>query len=126
MRFDPLRDRRFGLRKAGKPVLPHALLLEAAEEPLDDPILLRRVGRDELLMQSVVATGCPKPPTLEDKPVITPDDRSALRLGQGRKDSLVGPTAGSYSLNPALHGFPDSWSIDSNPNRASRSATAGY
>src|SRR5215831_5545201 len=59
-----------GVLVADEVVLPDALFLEAAEEALDDPVLLRRVGGDELLGQSVVATGRPEPPTLIDESVV--------------------------------------------------------
>lgn len=55
--FDPLSDRALCLGEAAEQVLPHALLLKAAKEPLDDPILLGCVRCDELLAQSVVRTG---------------------------------------------------------------------
>ena len=38
-------------------VLPDTLFLETAKEPFDDPILLRRVRRDELLRQAVIPRG---------------------------------------------------------------------
>jgi hypothetical protein len=53
-----------------KRVLPDTLLLETPKESLNDSILLRRVGRDELLLQSVVATGLPKPTTLKDQAIV--------------------------------------------------------
>src|SRR5262249_34314904 len=48
--------------EAGEVVLPDTFFLQAAEEALDDAVLLWRVGRDELLGEPVVATRCPKPP----------------------------------------------------------------
>ena len=39
----------------GEVVLPDVLLFQAAEEALDDAVLLRRVGRDVLLRETVVA-----------------------------------------------------------------------
>src|SRR5262245_38353324 len=51
---DPAAEGPPRLGKTREGVQPHALLLRAAEEALHDPVLLRRVGRDELLAQSVV------------------------------------------------------------------------
>jgi hypothetical protein len=48
-------------------VLPDTFLLEAAEKPLDDSILLRRIGSDELLAQPVVAAWGAKAPALKDQ-----------------------------------------------------------
>src|SRR5262245_37070894 len=50
-------------------VRPDALLLEAAKEALDQPVLLGRVRRDELLGEPVVAAGGPKAPTLKHQPL---------------------------------------------------------
>src|SRR5689334_22260913 len=62
-----------GLDEAGEALLPDALFLQTAEEALDHPVLLRRVRRDELLAQPVVATRGPKPPALEDQAVVAAD-----------------------------------------------------
>lgn len=56
-------------------VLPDTLLLQASKEPLNDPILFRRIGRDELLLQPIVSTGLAKSATLENQPVIAAEDR---------------------------------------------------
>ncbi len=48
---DPLRDRPARVREAGELMLPDTLFFETAKEPFDDPVLLRRVRRDELLAQ---------------------------------------------------------------------------
>lgn len=45
-------------------VLPDTLFFEAAKEPLDHAVLLRRVGRDEFLLYSIVSTGLSKPTAL--------------------------------------------------------------
>lgn len=52
-------------------MLPDTLFFEASKEPFDHPILLRRIRRDEFLLELVVATGLPKQPTLEDQPIVT-------------------------------------------------------
>jgi hypothetical protein len=45
---------------------------------LDHPILFRRIGRDELLLQAIVATGVPGPPTLEDQAVVALKHRDPI------------------------------------------------
>ncbi len=51
-------------------LLPDTLFFETAKEPLNQPILLGRIRRDELLLQPIVSTGLAKPATLENQPVI--------------------------------------------------------
>lgn len=63
------------VRERPKHVLPDAFFLETAEEPFNDPSLFRRIRRDELLLQPIISTGLPKPPTLEDQSIVTPQDR---------------------------------------------------
>lgn len=55
-----------GMLRVLEPVLPDALFLETAEEPLDQSVLLQRAGRYELLLQAVVSTLCAEPAALED------------------------------------------------------------
>ena len=55
--------------------LPGALLFQAAEEPLDQAILLGRIGRRELLPEPVVPAGLTKAATLEDESVVAPNYR---------------------------------------------------
>jgi hypothetical protein len=54
--LDPLSDRIFGLHEVLKPMLLDALLLQAAEEMLDDPVMFDRVRANELLPYAVVLT----------------------------------------------------------------------
>jgi len=51
-------------------VLPDTLVFQASKEPLNQPILLGRIGCNELLLQPIVSTGLAKPATLENQPVI--------------------------------------------------------
>src|SRR5437879_13637167 len=53
-------------------MLPDTLLFETRKESLNDPILLRRIRRDALLLQPIVPTGLPKSTALEDQPVVAP------------------------------------------------------
>ena len=67
-----------------KPMLPDTFLFETPKEPFNDPILFRRIRRDELLLQPIVSTGLSKSPTLDDQPIVAAEDRCALRT-QGPK-----------------------------------------
>lgn len=51
-------------------VLPDTLVFQAPKEPLNHPILLWRIRRDELLLQPIVSAGLAKAATLENQPVI--------------------------------------------------------
>lgn len=59
-----------GILECLEGMLPHTLLFETPEEPFSDPILLGRVRRDELLLQSIVSTGLPKSTAPEDQPIV--------------------------------------------------------
>ena len=76
-----------GLGEAAKSPDPDALLLQAAEESLDQAVLHGRVGPDEFLAEAVVPAGGPKSPTLEDEAVVAAGDRS-LPFGSQRPESL--------------------------------------
>ena len=64
--LDPVPNDPPRLLKRLERLLPDTLFFETTKEPLNDPVLLRRVGRDELLLQSIVVAGLPEPPTLKD------------------------------------------------------------
>ncbi len=82
-----------------KAMLPNALLFQATKKSLDDPVLLRGVRGDEPLRQSVVPTSCPKPPALEDQPVVAAHHRGLAGRPQGAK-------AGNTGLLDRSLGFP--------------------
>ncbi len=72
------------LLKRLKAMLPDTFLFEAPKEPFDDPILFRRVRRDELLLQPIVPTDLPKPTALNDQAIVAAEDWCAHRT-QGPK-----------------------------------------
>src|SRR5215470_13565714 len=51
VRADPDRPLAPSVREVDEVVLPNTLLFHAAEEPLDDPVLLSRVQGDEFLRE---------------------------------------------------------------------------
>src|SRR5262245_47853736 len=73
--------------EAREAVLPDALLLQAADEALTGPGLLRGVGRDELLAEPVVLARSAEPTALEDEPVVRAHDRRRP-LGSQRPEPL--------------------------------------
>src|SRR5512146_1145225 len=64
------------LLKCLERVLPDTLFFQTPKEPLDDPILLRRVRCNELLLQPIIPARLPKASTLEDQAVVAAEDRS--------------------------------------------------
>lgn len=103
--LDPHADRSACVGDGAELVLPDALLLHAAEESLHDPILLRGVGRDELLPQSIVATGRAEAPALEDQAVVAAHDRRLTRRPQSAKARQAGVLEGALGfLGPCAQG----------------------
>jgi hypothetical protein len=49
--------------------LPDTLFRETAKEPLDDLVLLRWIRSDEFLLEPIVSTLLPKPPTWKINPL---------------------------------------------------------
>src|SRR5689334_1658834 len=62
------------LGEGRKVVLPAALLLQSAEEALDDAVLLRGIWGDEFLGQPVVTAGRPESFALEDEAIVAAHD----------------------------------------------------
>jgi hypothetical protein len=63
-----------------------------------DPVLLRRVGRDELLAQAIVSASSSEAPALEDEPVVGTDDRSTPCRPQRSEPADTGSLQGPLSL----------------------------
>lgn len=68
--LDPLPHLLARLFVTRKVVLPHALFFQTPEESLDQPVLLRRVGRDVLLLQPIESARLSESPTLKHQPII--------------------------------------------------------
>ena len=64
---DPACDQGPGVGEGSEDLDPNALFLEAAEEALDQAVLLRGVPSDELLPEPVVATRGPEAAALEER-----------------------------------------------------------
>src|SRR5690348_16772309 len=78
-------------------MLPHTFLFEAAKEPLDHPILLRRIWGDKLLRQPIIPAGLPKPATLKDQAIVAPQDRGGRR-SERPKPRQAGGLQGPFGL----------------------------
>lgn len=73
--LDPPRHGSLRLPETPEVRLPGALLFQTAEEPLDQTVLLGRIGRRELLPEPVVPARLTEAATLEDEAVVAPDHR---------------------------------------------------
>ena len=58
-----------------KCMLPDTLFFERSKEPFNDAVLLRCIGRNENLLQTVVSTRLAKPTTLENQSIVAAQDR---------------------------------------------------
>ena len=73
--FDPVGNSSASFGEAAEVVQPDTFFFETTEEALDEPVLLRRVGSDELLTKPVIAASGAKAPALEDESVIASNYR---------------------------------------------------
>jgi hypothetical protein len=73
--LDPLSNGSASFAETAEVMQPDALLLKTTKEALDEAILLRRIGCNELLAQPVIAARGAKAPTLEDEAVIAANNR---------------------------------------------------
>jgi len=80
---DPASVRGAPLGEPSEGALADKLLFEAAEEAVDQPVLLGGLGRDELLRQPVIPAGGAEAAALEDQAVVGTHDRSFARRSLG-------------------------------------------
>jgi hypothetical protein len=73
--FNPLSNGGAGFGEADEVMLPDTLFLETAKEAFDEAVLLRRIRRDEFLVQTVIAAGGTKMPALKNQSIIRAHDR---------------------------------------------------
>src|SRR5580658_2740610 len=90
--INPLSNGRAGVGEAGEVMLPDALFFKAAKEAFDEAVLFGRVGRDELLAQTVIAAGGAKTSALKDEAVI----RAHYRRRAGRAQRPEARQAGLF------------------------------
>jgi len=58
VKANPVTNDPTGVLQGLKAVAVHALILQGADHPLHHPVLLRAVGRDEFLLQTVAFNQC--------------------------------------------------------------------
>ena len=67
---DPVAQRSACMLQAFEAMAMNALLLESSDDTLDHAVLLRAMGRDELLLQPIPANQSRVIPTREDKAIV--------------------------------------------------------
>jgi len=106
--LDPLGDDAPHMLETFESMFPDALLLEASEEPSDEPVLFRGIRGDVLLLQSREAAGCPETAALKDQAVVASDDRpvaSDTNRAEARDAGFFQRSLGLRS-SPAKSEFP--------------------
>ena len=89
---DPVADEAAGVLQRLEPVPMHALLLERADHPLDQAVLLRAVRRDEFLAQAVAPNQGREAAAGEDQPVVRTQQerlRHAAQRAEARDQGLL-------------------------------------
>jgi hypothetical protein len=96
--LDPVPNGPARLLKRLEGVLPDTLFFETPKESFNDAVLFRGVGRDELLLQPVIPTGLPEPPTLEDQTVVAAEDGAPIGRSVQNRWRQAASTARSASF----------------------------
>lgn len=86
--FDVSGDRRACGGEVVKAVLPSAFLVEGADEPLAQPVMFGRVGRDVFLREAVVAHESTVGPRVEDKAVVAEAQGEACGSATGGAEAM--------------------------------------
>ncbi len=82
---NPVTDGSIGMLQGLKPLAMKKLLFQGSDYTLDHPVLLRALGRDELLFQAVASDqGC-EAPAGEDQAVFRSQQKGQLQSAQGFK-----------------------------------------
>ena len=81
-----------------------ALLFQRPNDPLDHPVLLRAVGRDELLLQSIAPDQAGVVATCKNQTVVGPEEEGVLNPAQasvtGNQGLLESGTGGRGLAGP--------------------------
>ena len=96
--FQPLGSGSTGFSEAAEVMLPDTLFLEAAKEALDEAVLLRGLGRDELLTQAVIPAGDTKALALKDQAIVLAHYRSGTGGPQRAETRQAGLLEGAFSF----------------------------
>lgn len=129
---DPLRDDSTCLGKDCETLKPDTFLLQAAEESFNHPVLLRTVGRDELLLQAILPASRPETLGTEDQAIVRVKHRAVASYSKSTEpvdaSGLQGPS-GPWNVlaGPArIRRSPGHGNRSQHSNAPSRSAGSGF
>jgi hypothetical protein len=92
--------------KALEAMTVDALLLQRADDAFDHPVLLRTMGRDELLLQSIAPDQAGVVATCKNQTVVGPEEEGVLNPAQtavtGNQGLLESGTGGRVSQDGSL------------------------
>ena len=69
---NPITDGSTCMLQSLEAVTMDALLFQSSNHPLDQPVLLRGVGRDEFLSEAITLHECRVAPARKNEPVVRP------------------------------------------------------
>ena len=88
--MDPCPQLESGVLDGGEAVAPAELLLERLDEALAQAVLLRRVGRDVFLLESVVPDHGAELARAEDQPVVVTQQHAGRRTAESAETAEEG------------------------------------
>ena len=87
---NPATDDSIGMLQGLKPLTMNTLLFQGSDYTLDHPVLLRTVGRDELLFQAVASDQGSEASAGEDQAIVGSQQEGLLHSAQGSKPGNQG------------------------------------
>ncbi|CAM8624888.1 hypothetical protein MCEMIE11_00275 [Burkholderiales bacterium] len=94
---NPVTDYSIGMLQSLKPFTMNTLLFQSSDYALDHPVLLRTVGRDELLLQAVASEqGC-EASAGKDQAIVRAKQEGLPHSAQGSKPGNQGLLQGRFS-----------------------------
>ena len=87
---NPVTDDSIGMLQGFKPLTMNALLFQRSDHTLDHPVLLRAVGRDELLLQAVASDQRREASAGEGQAIVRSQQEGLPHSAQGSKPSDQG------------------------------------
>ena len=94
---NPVTDDSIGMLQGLKPLTMNTLLFQGSDYTLDHPVLLRTVGRNELLLQTVASDQCCEAPAGKDQAIVRSQQEGLLHSAQGSKPGNQGLLQGRLS-----------------------------
>ena len=98
---NPVTDDSIGMLQGLKPLTMNTLLFQGSDHTPDRPVLLRAVGRDELLLQTIASDqGC-EASAGEDQAIVRSKQEGLFYSAQGSKPGNQGLLKGAPEFSQA-------------------------